>query len=105
MWDGEYTVRIDHLKPLNYLPAECDQMQLISDACGGLRLRINRVYSSSLEETGQKSVAVVGEAESTLSYCCGREIVDASGVGIWEKTLSNFGNLASNVFDLQFQWS
>ncbi|WP_193200994.1 hypothetical protein [Nostoc sp. MG11] len=44
-------MRIDHLKPLNYLPAEGDQMQLISDACGGLRLRINRVYSSSLEET------------------------------------------------------
>jgi hypothetical protein len=31
MWDGDYTVRIDHLKSLNYLPSECQQMQLISD--------------------------------------------------------------------------
>ncbi len=37
MWDGEYTVRIDHLKPLNYLPAECQQMQLISDRIRRLR--------------------------------------------------------------------
>ncbi|WP_234017069.1 hypothetical protein [Nostoc sp. 'Lobaria pulmonaria (5183) cyanobiont'] len=43
VWDGEYTVRIDHLKPLNYLESECHQMQQISDACGGLRLRINRL--------------------------------------------------------------
>ncbi|WP_338421904.1 hypothetical protein [Nostoc flagelliforme] len=31
MWDREYTVRIDHLKLLNYLDSECQQMQLISD--------------------------------------------------------------------------
>ncbi len=37
MWDGEYTVTIDHLKPLNYLPAECQQMQLISDRISRLR--------------------------------------------------------------------
>ncbi|MDZ8070986.1 MAG: hypothetical protein RMY64_36110 [Nostoc sp. DedQUE08] len=42
-WNGQYTVRIDHLKPLNYLESECQQMQLISDACGGLRLRISRL--------------------------------------------------------------
>ncbi|WP_292739467.1 hypothetical protein [Nostoc sp. JL31] len=53
----------------------------------------------------QKSVAVVGEGKSGLSYCCGREIIDASGVGVWENTLNNFGNLASNGFGLQFQWS
>jgi hypothetical protein len=34
MWDGEYTVRIDHLKPLNYLESECQQMQQISDRIG-----------------------------------------------------------------------
>ncbi|WP_414517028.1 hypothetical protein [Nostoc sp. PCC 9305] len=28
---------IDHLKPLNYLPAECQQMQLISDRISRLR--------------------------------------------------------------------
>ncbi|MBN3945233.1 MAG: hypothetical protein HWQ38_01565 [Nostoc sp. NMS7] len=37
MWDGEYTVRIDHLKPLNYLESECQQMQLISDRIHRLR--------------------------------------------------------------------
>ncbi|MFN6488306.1 MULTISPECIES: hypothetical protein [unclassified Nostoc] len=31
MWDGEYTIRIDHMKPLNYLESECQQMQQISD--------------------------------------------------------------------------
>ncbi|WP_242055906.1 hypothetical protein [Nostoc flagelliforme] len=38
MWDGEYTVGLQHLKSFNYLPAECEQMQVICD-------RINRVYS------------------------------------------------------------
>ncbi|MCC5661224.1 hypothetical protein LC608_30535 [Nostoc sp. XA010] len=37
MWDGEYTVRIDHLKPLNYMELECQQMQLISDRISRLR--------------------------------------------------------------------
>ncbi|MHC0068923.1 hypothetical protein ACWATR_39690, partial [Nostoc sp. UIC 10890] len=30
MWDGEYTLKIDHLKPLNYLESECQQMHQIS---------------------------------------------------------------------------
>jgi len=51
VWDGEYTVGLQHLKSFNYLPQECQQVQEISDACGGLRLRISRVYSDSLEET------------------------------------------------------
>ncbi|MEH1914667.1 hypothetical protein [Nostoc sp.] len=51
MWDGEYTIGLQHLKSFNYLPQECQQMQLISDAYGGLRLRITRIYSDSLEET------------------------------------------------------
>ncbi len=37
MWDGKYTVRIDHLKPLNYLESECQQVQLISDRIRRLR--------------------------------------------------------------------
>ncbi|MEH2308571.1 hypothetical protein [Nostoc sp.] len=36
---GEYTVKIDHLKPLNYLESECQQMQLISD-----RIHISTQY-------------------------------------------------------------
>ncbi|MCC5633345.1 hypothetical protein LC613_38395 [Nostoc sphaeroides CHAB 2801] len=61
MWDGEYTLALQHLKSYNYLPAECEQMQLISDACGGLRLRINRVYSSGLEESVQKFLESLGK--------------------------------------------
>lgn len=54
LWDGGYTVGLQHFKSYNYLPAECEQMREICDACGGLRLRINRVYSSGLEESVQR---------------------------------------------------
>jgi hypothetical protein len=53
-WDGEYTVGLQHLKSFNYLPQECEQMQLISD-------RINRVYSSSLEETVKSLLQSLGK--------------------------------------------
>ncbi len=71
-WDGEYTVGLQHLKSFNYLPVECQQMQLLCD-------RIARIYSDSLFGDGQKSIAVVGEAESGLSDCCGGEIVGCVG--------------------------
>ncbi|MBN3911436.1 MAG: hypothetical protein HWQ35_34345, partial [Nostoc sp. NMS1] len=61
VWDGEYTIGLQHLKSFNYLPAECEQMQVICDACGGLRLRINRVYSGALEETVQKFLEMLGK--------------------------------------------
>jgi hypothetical protein len=61
MWDGEYTVGLQHLKSFNYLPAECQQMQVICDACGGLRLRISRVYSDSLEETVKSLLQSLGK--------------------------------------------
>lgn len=54
MWDGEYTVGLQHLKSYNYLPGECDQMQLISD-------RISRVYSDSLEETVKNLLQLLGK--------------------------------------------
>jgi hypothetical protein len=31
MWDGEYTIGLQHLKSFNYLPAESEQMQVICD--------------------------------------------------------------------------
>nr|WP_322666598.1 hypothetical protein [Dendronalium sp. ChiSLP03b]MDZ8209199.1 hypothetical protein [Dendronalium sp. ChiSLP03b] len=40
-WDGECTVGVKHLKPFNYLPDECQQMQEMCD-------RISRIYSDSL---------------------------------------------------------
>ncbi|MBW4456289.1 MAG: hypothetical protein KME55_28320 [Nostoc indistinguendum CM1-VF10] len=54
-WDGEYTVRIAHLKPLNYLPAECQQMQLISD-------RINQLRDNeNLEEAAHNMLEHLGK--------------------------------------------
>ncbi|MHC5598959.1 MAG: hypothetical protein ACYTXC_23965 [Nostoc sp.] len=54
MWDGEYAVGLQHLKSYNYLPAECEQMQVICD-------RISRVYSSGLEESVQKFLESLGK--------------------------------------------
>jgi hypothetical protein len=54
MWNGEYTVGLQHLKSYDYLPAECEQMQLISD-------RISRVYSDSLEETVKSLLQSLGK--------------------------------------------
>ncbi|MEH1907408.1 hypothetical protein [Nostoc sp.] len=54
VWDGEYTVGLQHLKSHNYLPAECEQMQVICD-------RINRVYSSGLEESVQRFLESLGK--------------------------------------------
>jgi hypothetical protein len=36
-------------------------MQSLSDACGGLRLRISRVYSDSLEETVKNLLQLLGK--------------------------------------------
>ncbi|MBN3870190.1 hypothetical protein [Nostoc sp. JL33] len=54
MWDGEYTVGLQHLKSFNYLPAECEQMQSLSD-------RITRVYSDLLEETVKSLLQSLGK--------------------------------------------
>ncbi len=55
MWDGDYTVRIDHLKPLNYLESECQQMQVICD-------RINRLRNNeNLEEAARAVLKHLGE--------------------------------------------
>jgi hypothetical protein len=54
IWDGEYTVGLQHLKSYNYLPAECEQMRVICD-------RISRVYSGALEESVQKFLEMLGK--------------------------------------------
>jgi hypothetical protein len=54
MWDGEYAVGLQHMKSFNYLPAECEQMQVICD-------RISRVYSGGLEESVQKFLEMLGK--------------------------------------------
>ncbi|MBE8990552.1 hypothetical protein [Nostoc sp. LEGE 12450] len=53
-WDGEYTVGLQYLKSYNYLPAECQQVREICD-------RINRVYSSGLEESVQRFLESLGK--------------------------------------------
>ncbi|MCC5632602.1 hypothetical protein LC613_41925 [Nostoc sphaeroides CHAB 2801] len=54
VWDGEYTIGLQHLKSYNYLPAECEQMQVICD-------RISRVYFDSLEETVKSLLQSLGK--------------------------------------------
>ena len=55
MWDGEYTMRIDHLKPLNYLESECRQMQQISDRISRLR------ENENLEDAPSAMLKYLGE--------------------------------------------
>ncbi|WP_256874710.1 hypothetical protein [Nostoc sp. C057] len=45
---------MQHLKSYNYLPAECEQMQVICD-------RLGRVYSSGLEESVQRFLESLGK--------------------------------------------
>ncbi|MCC5654177.1 hypothetical protein LC609_31240 [Nostoc sp. XA013] len=54
VWDGEHTVGLQHLKSYEYLTAECEQMQLISD-------RLARIYSDSLEETVKSLLQSLGK--------------------------------------------
>ncbi|MEH1770982.1 MAG: hypothetical protein V7K76_26430 [Nostoc sp.] len=80
LWDGEYAVGLQHLKSYDYLPAECEQMRLVCD-------RINRVYSSSLEETVKSLLQLLGKVNrpyltvveekllSVLESEYGREII------------------------------
>lgn len=55
MWDGEYTVRINHLKLLNYLESECQQMQVICDRISRLR------ENDNLEEAARAVLKHLGE--------------------------------------------
>ncbi|MBD2730237.1 hypothetical protein H6G96_28955 [Nostoc sp. FACHB-892] len=53
MWDGEYTLRINHLKPLNYLESKCCQQ--ISDRISRLR------ENENLEEAARAVLKHLGE--------------------------------------------
>jgi hypothetical protein len=54
MWNGEYTIGLQHLKSCNYLPAECEQMLSICN-------RIAQIYSDSLEETVKNLLQSLGK--------------------------------------------
>jgi hypothetical protein len=55
MWDGEYTIGLQHLKSFNYLPQECQQMQQISDRISRLR------ENENLEEAARAMLKYLGE--------------------------------------------
>ncbi|WP_414544797.1 hypothetical protein [Nostoc sp. CCY0012] len=53
-WDGDYTVRMDYLKPMNYLDQECEQMQSLS-------ARINKLrHSGNLEKAADAVLKHLG---------------------------------------------
>ncbi|MBD2492086.1 hypothetical protein [Aulosira sp. FACHB-615] len=54
-WDGELVVGVQHLKSFGYLPAECEQMQLVCDRVTRLR------ESESLEEAAKAVLRYLGE--------------------------------------------
>ncbi|MCC5654579.1 hypothetical protein LC609_33355 [Nostoc sp. XA013] len=54
-WDGEYTVGLQHLKSFNYLPAECELMQVICDRISRLR------ENESLEDAPSTMLKYLGE--------------------------------------------
>ncbi|MBW4557129.1 MAG: hypothetical protein KME59_14510 [Trichormus sp. ATA11-4-KO1] len=54
IWNGEITVGLKYLKSYDYLPADCEQMQVICN-------RINRVYSPALEESVQRFLETLGK--------------------------------------------
>ncbi|MCC5603203.1 hypothetical protein [Nostoc favosum] len=54
-WDGEYTVGLQHLKSYNYLPAECQQMQVICDRISRLR------ESENLEDAPSAVLKYLGD--------------------------------------------
>lgn len=54
-WDGEYTVRIDHLKSLNYTDSECQEMFSLSERIHKLR------NSANLEKSAEAVLKCLGE--------------------------------------------
>jgi hypothetical protein len=64
IWNGELTVGLKHLKSYDYLPQDCENMQVICD-------RISRVYSSGLEESVQRFLESLGKLKR--AYLTGLE--------------------------------
>ena len=68
VWDGEYTVGLQHLKSFNYLPQECDQMQSLSD-------RLVRIYSDLLEETVKSLLQSLGKLNRPYLTTVGEKLL------------------------------
>uniref|UniRef100_A0A0C1R7H7 Uncharacterized protein n=1 Tax=Tolypothrix bouteillei VB521301 TaxID=1479485 RepID=A0A0C1R7H7_9CYAN len=54
-WDGEYVVKMDHLKSLDYLEEDCERMVVLCDRLNGLR------DSGNLEEAALSVLKQLGE--------------------------------------------
>ncbi|WDD36504.1 hypothetical protein PQG02_35750 (plasmid) [Nostoc sp. UHCC 0926] len=69
-WHGKHTVGLQHLKSYNYLPAECEQMQVIC-------VRISRLQENeNLEDACCLCCAeVLGGTEATVFDSSGGEAV------------------------------
>ncbi|MFN6453053.1 MAG: hypothetical protein RM022_012725 [Nostoc sp. EfeVER01] len=53
---------LQHLKSFNYLPQKCQQVQEITDGCGGLLLRISRLRENdNLEDAPSAVLKHLGE--------------------------------------------
>lgn len=55
-WDGEYTVRIDHLKSLNFLEHGCNFIQLLHNRVASVRLSgrdLEEAATGFLKQLGQ----------------------------------------------------
>lgn len=54
-WDGEYNVKMDHLKSMNYLDSDCDRMTQVCD-------RLSRLQKlSNLEDAAHANLKHLGE--------------------------------------------
>ncbi|WP_366933203.1 hypothetical protein [Nostoc sp. NMS7] len=76
MWDSQYAVG---------LQATSEVLQLSAPGVSADAVLERSHYTSVFRFTGgdsQKSVAVIGEGKSALSYCCGRETFECCGVRI-----------------------
>jgi len=94
MWDGKYTVRIDHLKPLNYLESECQQMQVICDRISRLREK------EKLEEAARAMLKYLGELKRPYLTA-----VEEKLVGLIEKEYGiddRFGFELNNGYDRNY---
>ncbi|MBD0390637.1 MAG: hypothetical protein ICV54_30110 [Nostoc sp. C3-bin3] len=73
MWDREYSIGLQHLKSFNYLPQECQQMQVICDGAVSSTGsdRITRLRENgNLEDAPSAMLKYLGELKrSPLNRC------------------------------------
>ena len=76
LWDGGYTVGLQHLKSYNYLPAECEQMQVICDRISRLR------ENENLEEAARAVLKHLGELKRPYLTAFEEELLSFLGSSV-----------------------